>query len=191
LLPIIARNHPKFQGSTVQTLEFKVRFYGRDAAQGELHNVPIQVTIGDVTGTETLFASDWISVTPAIEGSDWGIAAVDVSSATLEAGISYQVSVKGAMHLSREATVALSDGLLIDYTDPTLNPDGFLWACDINQDNHVTTADIYILVEYLDSPSPLDPDPYSEVYRSDQNGDGVIDVLDYVICGNSYRAVGG
>jgi len=46
------------------------------------------------------------------------------------------------MHLTKRVTIPLTDGLMIDYTDPALNPDGVLWAGDANQDNQVGDADL-------------------------------------------------
>jgi hypothetical protein len=172
----------------VQSLNFKMSFEARDNVDDRPQNVPVKVRIESVSGSQALFESDWVSVTPA-SSDNWGTASVDVSSAGLLAGRSYQVLVQGAMHLTRRVTATLTDGLCIDYTDPASNPDGVLWACDVNQDNEVSHTDLDIVGSHFGT-APTDPDPFSEVYRSDQNGDGVIDVFDLVICGRNHGKVG-
>jgi len=128
-------------------------------------------------------------VTPAGSSDNWGTAYVDVSSAGLESGQSYQVFVTGAMHLAKQVTISLTDGLTIDYTDLALNPDGVLWACDVNQDNQVSNTDVSIVLSHY-GPAPTDPEPSSEVYRSDQNGDGVVNSFDHTICLTDLGKVG-
>lgn len=173
---------------TVGTLNFKVSFQGRDNAAGQLQNVPIKVKIKNESGDQTLFESDWVSVTPADSSNNWGIASVDVSSAALTPGQTYQVFVKGAMHLAKRITISVTDGLTIDYTDPALNPDGFLRAGDIDQDNEVGAADQLILLSHWGGTPPASPDPSSIVYRSDLDGDGTIGASDLTILLDSWGA---
>ena len=179
-LPVILNNSDG-TAPPVETLNFKVSFQGRDNAAGQLQNVPIKVKIKNQSGDQTLFESDWVSVTPAGSGNNWGTASVDVSSAALTPGQTCQVLVKGAMHLARQITTSLANGQMIDYTDPALNPDGFLRAGDIDQDNQVDTADLTILLSNWGGTPPANPDPSSQIYRSDFNGDGTINVSDQVI----------
>ncbi len=114
---------------------------------------------------------------------------IDVSSAALISGQSHHIFVTGAMHLTKRVTIPLTDGLTIDYTDPVLNLDGVLWACDVNQDNQVSSADMDIVGSHF-GPAPTSPDPFSEVYRSDQNGNGTVDIIDLSICGLNDGKVG-
>jgi len=175
---------------TVGTLNFRVSFQARDNADNKPQNVPIKVKIKNLSGDQTLFeTTDWVWVTPAGSSDNWGTASVDVSSAGLVSGQSYQVFVKGAMHLAKRVTIPLTDGLTIDYTDLALNPDGVLWACDVNQDNQVSNTDVSIVLSHYGT-APTDPDPSSEVYRSDQNGDGVVNSFDHTICLTNLGKVG-
>jgi formylglycine-generating enzyme required for sulfatase activity len=71
-----------------------------------------------------------------------------------------------------------------------VNPDGVLRACDVDQDNRVDDADMSIVSSHSGDPVPADPDPFSEVYRSDQNGDRTVDIYDLSICSLNYGKVG-
>jgi hypothetical protein len=191
-LPITLKNYtPGSQPPppTVETLDFKASFQARDNADNRPHNVPIKVKIKNLSGDQFLFETDWVLVTPASSSDNWGTASVDVSSAGLTPGQSYQIFVKGAMHLAKQVTIPLTDGLTIDYTDPVLNPDGVLWACDVNQDNQVSNTDVSIVLSHYGA-TPTDPDPSSETYRSDQNGDGVVNSFDLAICNTNLGKVG-
>jgi len=191
-LPITLKNYtPGFQPPppTVETLDFKVSFQARDNADNRPHNVPIKVKIKNLSGDQVLFETDWVLVTPAGSSDNWGTASVDVSSAGLIPGQSYQIFVKGAMHLAKQVTISLTDGLTIDYTDPVLNPDGVLWACDVNLDNQVSNTDVSIVLSHYGT-APTDPEPSSEAYRSDQNGDGVVNSFDLAICNTNLGKVG-
>ena len=168
---------------TIETLGFTVAYQGRDNSAGRTQNVPIKVIIEKLATGQVLFESDWVPVTPASGSDNWGTASVDVSSAGLIPGRSYEVFVKGAMHLAKRTTVALTDGMTVDYTDPHLNPDGVLPAGDINQDNRVTTMeDIGAVFSHYGEASLASPDPSSEVNRCDLDGDGKIGWDDVVIC---------
>jgi hypothetical protein len=94
------------------------------------------------------------------------------------------------MHLAKRVTMSLTNDMMIDQTDPGLNPDSVLWACDINQDNQVTNTDVTIQLSHCFETPPANPDPSSEVYRSDQNGDGAINSFDYAICVSNSGKVG-
>jgi hypothetical protein len=190
--PIILKNYtPGSQPPqpTVETLDFKVSFQARDNADNRPHNVPIKVKIKNLSGDQVLFETDWVLVTPAGSSDNWGTASVDASSAGLTPGQSYQIFVKGAMHLAKQVTIPLTDGLTIDYTDPVLNPDGVFWACDVNQDNQVSNTDESIVLSHYGA-APTDPDPSSETYRSDQNGDGVVNSFDLAICNTNLGKAG-
>lgn len=177
---------------TVSTLNFKVSFQGRDNAAGNSpQNVPIKVTIKNLAGNQVLFNSNWVAVTPAGSSSNWGTAAVNVGSANLTPGQTYQIFVRGAMHLAKQATLSVENNMTIDYTAAPLNPDGFLWACDINQDNHANTTDLTLLLDqYWGLTPPATPDPTSPLYRADQNGDGLINASDLIICNATITKVG-
>jgi hypothetical protein len=188
-LPVILKNSDGTappHSPAIGTLNFKVSFQGRDNAAGQLQNVPIKVKIKDQSGDQTLFESGWVSVTPAGSSSNWGTASVDVSSAALTPGQTYQVLVKGAMHLARRITTSLVDSQTIDYTDTDLNPHGFLRAGDIDQDNEVGAADVDILLSHWGGTPPAGPDPSSILYRSDLDGDGDIATSDYLILLDSW-----
>jgi len=176
--------------TAVETLNFRVSFYGRDNGADEPQNVPIKVTVMNLALDHVLFESGWVAVTPASGSDNWGIASVDVTSAGLASGQYYQVFVRGAMHLAKRAAVLLAEGMTIDYTDADLNPDAVLWTCDVNQDNQVNREDMTRIVSYYGQTAPTTPDPSSELYRSDQNGDGVVNVYDWGICIYSYGKVG-
>jgi len=90
------------------------------------------------------------------------------------------------MHLAKRITTSLVDGQTIDYTDTSFNPDGFLWAGDIDQDNQVDTVDLTILLSNWGGTPPANPDPSSVLYRSDFNGDGTINVSDQTILLDSW-----
>ncbi len=173
----------------VQTLHFKVSFQARDNADNRPQNVPIAIQIKNLDG-QIVFETNWLEVTPAGSSSNWGTVSVDVSSAALTSSQSYQIFVTGAMHLAKRVVIALSDGFTVDYTDPALNPDGVLWTCDINQDNQISEIDVNIVGSHNDEPAPTNPDPSSELYRSDQNGDAVINLTDLVICAQNVGKVG-
>jgi hypothetical protein len=191
-LPLTIRNfdpsHPPT--AAVRTLNFRVGFYGRDNAAGKPQNVPIKVTIKDLALNQVLFESGWVSVTPASGSNNWGTASVDVSRAGLVAGRSYQVFVRGAMHLTRRVAMPLTDGTTVNYTDLNLNPDGVLWTCDVNQDNQLNGTDVTMVFSHYMATVPTNPDPSSELYRSDQNGDGMVNGVDVTICTRSYGKVG-
>jgi len=191
-LPIVVRNpdSPYPPPTAVETLNFRVSFYGRDNTADEPQNVPTKVTIKNLALDQVLFESGWVSVTPASGSDNWGTASVDVSSAGLISGQYYQVFVRGAMHLVKRVAVPLTDGMAIDYTDADLNPDAVLWTCDVNQDNQVNREDMTRIVSRYGQTAPTTPDPYSELYRSDQNGDGVVNAYDWGICINSYGKAG-
>lgn len=177
--------------SAINVLYVKTKFQTRDYSDNGRQNIPVKAQIKTLSG-DLLLETDWLPVVPEASGHAWGTATVTVTSGNLIAGQSYQIFVTGAMHLARRITMPITDGLTIDYTDPALNPGGPLWACDINQDNQVTEADYNIWLEHSrngDVP-PTQPDPASEVYRSDQNGDGRIDTLDFNICASNQGKVG-
>ena len=90
------------------------------------------------------------------------------------------------MHLAKRITTSLADDQTVDYTDPDLNPGGFLRAGDIDQDNQVGAADVAILLSHWGGTPPADPDPSSEIYRSDLDGDGDIAISDYLILLDSW-----
>jgi hypothetical protein len=178
---------------TIQLLTVRVAFQSRDNVENRPQNVPIQLAVKDQFGTRMLLATDWITVEPAAKANEnWGTAIVDVSAGALATGQTYQVFVKGAMHLTKQVIIPLIEGAIIDLTNPVLNPDGVLWACDIDQNNQVTEPDVTIVIAHLqngDTP-PAHPDPNSEIYRSDVDGDGVIDITDFSICANNVGKVG-
>jgi murein DD-endopeptidase MepM/ murein hydrolase activator NlpD len=191
-LPLMVRDlDPSHSPPTaVETLNFRVSFYGRDNGADEPQNVPIKVTIKNLSLDHVLFESGWVAVTPASGSDNWGTASVDVSSAGLVSGQHYQVFVRGAMHLAKRVAVPLTDGMTLDYTDVDLNPDSVLWTCDVNQDNQVNREDMTRIVSHYGQTAPTTPDPSSELYRSDQNGDEVVNVYDWGICIDSYGKVG-
>lgn len=164
--------------SKIEILNFKVRFEGRDNSIGRFQNVPIKVKIKNQAGDQTLFESDWTTVTPSSSSNNWGIASVDVSSASLMPGQTYQVFIKGAMYLAKRITTSLTSDQTIDYTDMNLNPPGYLLGGDIDQDNYVDTTDLQTLILYWGQTPPINPEPSSPVYRCDLDGDGNIGVND-------------
>jgi hypothetical protein len=177
----------------VQSLTLKVSFQHRNNSDGKLQNIPIKIVIKDLFDNQILFTTDWLAVTPANgPGENWGTTTVDVSSAGLTAGQSYQVFVTGAMHPARRVAILLAEGSIIDYTDLSLNPNGPLWACDVNQDNQVTQSDVDIVITYIASGDkvPTIPDPFSEVYRGDQDVDRLIDITDFNLCLSNKGKVG-
>jgi len=174
-LPLVLREYSGH--STVTWLTFKVRFQGRTAGTGErAHDIPIQVVIKNSNGSETLFEKADISVTPAGGSSDWGTASVNVSAAHLVPGQTYQVFVKGKMHLSKRVTLALLDNMTIDYTDPAINADGVLLAGDVNGDDVINGSDSSMVMRNYGA--GVSNDPNSETYRCDINGDEAINSVD-------------
>ena len=134
------------------------------------------MVIKNSNGSETLFEKADISVTPAGGSSDWGTASVNVSAAHLTPGQTYQVFVKGKMHLSKRVTLALSNHMTIDYTDPAINADGVLLAGDVNGDDVVNGSDSSMVMRNYGAGVSIDPN--SETYRCDINGDGAINSVD-------------
>ena len=176
--------------SYIQNLQFKVSFQGRSNSEGKPQNVPIMVQILSSSGSQVLYNSSWVSVTPAGSSNNWGTATIDVSSANLIPGQTYQIKTRGAMHLRKLVTIPLTDGMTIDYTNSTLNPNQILWAGDVNQDNQIDINDLDVISLHFGNVVPSTPDPYSEIYRSDLNGDQVIDLSDLVICSTNSGKVG-
>jgi len=191
-LPLVVRNlGPSYPSPTaVETLNFRVSFYGRDNTADEPQNVPIKVTIKNLALDQVLLESGWVSVTPASGSDNWGTASVDVSSAALVSGQYYQVFVRGAMHLAKRIAVPLSSGMTLDYTDVDMNPDGVLWTCDVDQNNQVNREDVMIMVSHYGQTAPTSPNPSLELYRSDQDGDGMVGGPDLSICANNCGRTG-
>lgn len=183
-LPLILRDPTSSTppAPAIRILYFRVNFQGRDNAAGKLQNVPFKVRIKNISHPAVLFESGWIPVIPAGGSSNWGTASVDVSSAGLMPGQSYRVFVQGAMHLVKRVTLPLMDGVTIDYNDPSLNSDGVLWSCDINEDNMVNMADLSTMLTYWGATPSGALNPSSALYRSDLNGDGTINESDQSIC---------
>ena len=100
--------------------------------------------------------------------------------------------MRGAMHLTRRVSVTLIEGMNLDLTDPAINPNGPLLACDINQDNQINQADIDVLAISIQAGGPLPPtpDPNSSLYRSDIGGDRFIDITDFSMCRINLGKVG-
>jgi pimeloyl-ACP methyl ester carboxylesterase len=170
-------------------LTIKVKFQGRSGGS-QPHNVPIKLRIKNASGDQVIYETgNWVAVAPDSSGG-FGTATIDLTSAGLTEGQTYRFYVRGAMHLDKLVTVQYSEGMTLDLTNTAVNPDGVLWACDINQDNMVSTIDTDLLSSRFGQSHPGTPDPTSVVYRSDQNGDGVINILDYTICSNNFGKLG-
>ena len=158
---------------TIHTIRFRVQFQDRPA---DKQSVPIRVVIDNLCGTRTLLDRDNVTVVPAGGLVNWGTAVLDVSHALLAPGDTYQVYIKGKMHLSKRAVLTLTDGVTVDYTDPIVNPAKMLRSGDANNDDVADSADVAAILAYLgQTPSS---DPNSGSYAADLNGDGAINLDD-------------
>ncbi len=176
----------------VESLNVRVQFEQRDAGAGRQQDVPFQVTINDASGTQTLYQTSGWGSPLSIPDGNYGTATLLPNNPNLVYGQTYQIFVRGAMHLNRRVSVTLTEGMRLDLTDPALNPNGPLWGCDLNQDNQVTMTDYNILVEHMqahDQP-PLTPDPNVSAYRADIDGDHVLTIADLWICSANMGKVG-
>ncbi len=176
----------------VESLNVRVQFEQRDTGAGRQQDVPFQVTIKDASGTQTLYqTSGWVYPLSIPDGN-YGTATLLPSNPNLVYGQTYQIFVRGAMHLTRQVTVTLTEGMRLDLTDSTINPNGPLWACDINQDNQVNLADhdLWVAAVQTGAQPPPTPDPASINYRTDLNGDHFINIGDFAICSANQGKVG-
>jgi len=168
----------------IESLYVRVQFEQRDTSAGRQQDVPFQVTIKDESGTQTLYqTANWVYPLSVTDGN-YGTATLLPSNPALVYGQTYQILIRGAMHLTRRVTVFLTESMVLDFTDPTVNPNGALWGCDINQDNQVEQADYDIWVAHVQAGivPPLTPDADSVAYRADINGEHFIDIGDFSIC---------
>jgi hypothetical protein len=96
------------------------------------------------------------------------------------------------MHLTRRITLTLTEGMRLDLTDPSVNPNGALWGCDLNQDNQVNQADVDIVIATIQAghQPPVSPEPNSAIYRSNINGDQFINISDIAVCSANFGKVG-
>ena len=176
----------------IESLYVRVQFEQRDTSAGRQQDVPFQVTIKDESGTQTLYqTANWVYPLSVTDGN-YGTATLLPSNPALVYGQTYQILIRGAMHLTRRVTVFLTEDMVLDFTDPTVNPNGALWGCDINQDNQVEQADYDIWVAHVQAGivPPLTPDADSVAYRADINGDHFIDIGDFSICAANLGKVG-
>jgi hypothetical protein len=176
----------------VESLNVRVQFEQRDAGVGRQQDVPFQVTIKDAPGTQTLYqTSGWVYPL-SIPAGNYGTATLLPSNPTLVYGQTYQIFVRGAMHLTRRITLTLTEGMRLDLTDPSVNPNGALWGCDLNQDNQVNQADVDIVIATIQAghQPPVSPEPNSAIYRSNINGDQFINISDIAVCSANFGKVG-
>ncbi|MEZ4683461.1 MAG: hypothetical protein R2932_55560 [Caldilineaceae bacterium] len=164
----------------------------RDNGAERWQDVPFQVTIKDPTGSQTLYqTSNWVFPL-AITDGNYGTATLHPTNPELVYGQTYQIYIRGAMHLQRRVTVTLVEGMRLDFTDPVINPSGALVGCDINQDNKVdiTDHDIWATHVQAGGTPPPNPDPNSSLYRSDVDGNHFINIGDFSICAANMGKVG-
>ncbi|MEZ4735649.1 MAG: PKD domain-containing protein [Caldilineaceae bacterium] len=176
----------------IESLNVRVRYEQRDNAAERWQDVPFQVTIKDASGSQLLYQTgNWVSPVPMLDGN-YGTATLHPSNPELVYGQTYQIFIRGAMHLTRKMTLTLTEGMRIDFTDPTLNPTGALRGCDIDQNNEVNQADVDIWTAAVQAGAqpPPTPDPASTDYRSDINGDHMINIIDFSICAANMGKVG-
>lgn len=176
----------------IESLNVRVRYEQRDNTAERWQDVPFQVTIKDASGSQLLYQTgNWVSPVPMLDGN-YGTATLHPSNPELVYGQTYQIFIRGAMHLTRKMTLTLTEGMRIDFTDPTLNPTGALWGCDIDQNNEVNQADVDIWTAAVQAGAqpPPTPDPASTDYRSDINGDHMINIIDFSICAANMGKVG-
>ncbi|MEZ4862738.1 MAG: fibronectin type III domain-containing protein [Caldilineaceae bacterium] len=176
----------------IKSLNVRIRYEQRDNAADHRQDVPFQVTIKDESGNQILYqTASWVFPDPILDGN-YGTATLLPSNPELVYGQTYQIFVRGAMHLTRQVTSTLTEGTPLDLTDPAVNPNGPLWGCDIDQDNEVDQADfdIWTAAVQAGAQPPPTPDPDSSDYRSDINGDHVINILDFSICAANLGKVG-
>lgn len=176
----------------IESLNVRVRYERRDNATGRWQDVPFQITIKDETGSQVLYQTGkWVFPLWILDGN-YGTATLLPSNPQLVYGQTYQIFIRGAMHLTRRVTRQLNEGMQLDFTDPTVNPNGALWACDINQDNQVNQADADIVIAHIQAGNkpPASPDPNSAVYRSDIDGDHLIDISDISACSANFGKTG-
>ena len=176
----------------VESLNVRVQFEQRDAGAGRQQDVPFQVTIKDASGTQTLYqTSGWVHPLSIPDGN-YGTATLLPSNPTFVYGQTYQIFVRGAMHLTRRITLTLTEGMRLDLTDPSVNPNGALWGCDVNQDNQVNQADVDIVIATIQAghQPPASPEPNSAIYRSNINGDQFINISDIAVCSANFGKAG-
>ncbi len=176
----------------IEALNIRVRYEQRDHATGRRQDVPFQVTIKDESGSQILYQTgNWVYPVSVLEGN-YGTATLLPSNPELVYGRTYQIFIRGAMHLTRRVTVTITAGMALDFTDPAFNPNGPLWGCDIDQDNEVDQADfdIWAAAVQAGAQPPPTPDPDSSDYRSDINGDHMINISDFSICAANMGKVG-
>lgn len=180
-------------GSPIDSINVRVRYEHRDNAIGWWQDIPFQVTIKDASGSQVLYQTgNWVFPLWILDGN-YGTATLLPSNPALVYGQTYQIFIRGAMHLTRRVTTVLTEGMRLDFTDPTLNPNGALWGCDINQDNQVSQADVDIVIANMQAGStpPASPDPNSPAYRSNINGDQFINIIsDISACSANMGKVG-
>lgn len=188
-LVAVAVTEPPVQ---ITSLNVRVQFGRRNNSAGQLQDVPFQVTIKNAAGTETLYqTAHWVFPAPITDGN-YGTATLHPTNPALVYEQTYQILIRGAMHLQRRVTVTLTEGMRLDLTDSTVNPEGALWGCDLNQDNRVDMADHDIWAAHVQAGAtpPPTPDPESSAYRSDVNGDHFINIGDFSICAANMGKVG-
>jgi hypothetical protein len=176
----------------ITSLAVHVQYEHRDANAGRLQDVPFQLAIKDGAGTQTLYqTANWVYPLSVTEGN-YGVAILHPSNPALVYGQTYQIFIRGAMHLTRRVTVTLTEGMDLDLTDTGINPSGPLWGCDIDQDNEVTMADynIWVAAVQAGTQPPATPGPNSLDYRTDIDGDHLIDIVDSAICSANLGKIG-